>query len=284
VNFSVKTIRTWKKFNEFVLDDPFVNRHSKGDPRNTWLYRGQKKGIWKLQTTLERAMSHWDVPLANAQEIEAQMVRDFRRKYKGNELNRVESDIFYCLALMQHHGAPTRLLDCTYSPFVAARFAIDIDGEHPVIWRFRAQWCEDQAKRKVGSHLIDNRSRDKSRDDSTFKRTYMRNSPKRFVLGENPFPLNERIILQQGIFLCPGDITASFEDNLRHMDGWESKTNVMKIKLKMTSVELKHFANVLRQMNVNADVLFPGLDGFARSFGERIYYFDDLAKRGIGGC
>jgi hypothetical protein len=56
-----------------------------------------------------------------------------------------------------------------------------------------------------------------------------------------------------------------------------------KKQLKMTSHrDEKKFANVLRQMNVGADVLFPGLDGFARSFGERIYYFDNLAKRGIG--
>jgi hypothetical protein len=274
VNFAETSVNTLEALYAHIL-------HA-DDSGSTWIYRGQEND-WSLRPTLERVLSHSEIGFVNAQKIENQMVRDFRRKYKGSELARVESDTFYCLALMQHHGAPTRLLDCTYSPFVAARFAIKAGGEKPVIWRFRAQWCEDGAKTSVGEHLIESRSRDRARNDQTFRTIYMANSAKRFALGENPFPLNERIILQQGIFLCPGDVTTPFEQNLKSMNGWDSTGNVLKIVLDLPRPMRKKLANVLRQMNLSSDVLFPGLDGFARSFGERIYYFDDLAQRGIGG-
>jgi hypothetical protein len=50
----------------------------------------------------------------------------------------------------------------------------------------------------------------------------------------------------------------------------------------MSKAELKNFAESLRKMNVSSNVLFPGLDGFTRSFGERLGYFEGLVERDIG--
>src|SRR5438445_599273 len=43
-------------------------------------------------------------------------------------------DDFPWLALMQDHGAPTRLLDFTWSPYVAAFFALHNTTHEGVIW------------------------------------------------------------------------------------------------------------------------------------------------------
>jgi FRG domain len=264
-------VESWRDFNEFVLQQE----------SGWWIYRGQKSD-WPLKTTLERAIAHWAINFSNAPGIETHTIRDFKRKYRGPMRDLVESDTFYCLALMQHHGAPTRLLDCTYSPFVAARAAPEVGGDQPVVWCIRAKWCESQAEAIVGFDVIAQRGRDASRNDLTFRPLYIDGARKPFVLGETPFPMNERVVLQQGIFLCPGDITRSIEDNVTSMNGWDLPENIIKIVVKMTIREKVRLADNLRLMNVNSDVLFPGLDGFARSFGERLYYFERLAKRGIG--
>ena len=43
-------------------------------------------------------------------------------------------DDFEWMALMQHHGAPTRLIDFTWSPYVAAFFALERTLADGVVW------------------------------------------------------------------------------------------------------------------------------------------------------
>ncbi len=87
--------------------------------------------------------------------------------------------------------------------------------------------------------------------------------------------MNERLTLQQGLFLCPGDISKSFENNLKNLEGWDDGNNILKLNLKLDlSDKSRHeFANNLNRMNLNSAVLFPGLDGFGFSFQERILHY-----------
>ena len=77
-----------------------------------------------METTLERIIKPWDRELA--EKSEGLSLRTFQKKVHHYLAHDVlpESKLGW-LALMQHHGAPTRLLDFTESPFIALFFAFD---------------------------------------------------------------------------------------------------------------------------------------------------------------
>jgi NAD(P)-dependent dehydrogenase (short-subunit alcohol dehydrogenase family) len=74
-----------------------------------------------------------------AQDREPSVIREFKRRYHHYALHiRQLSHDLEWLSVMQHHGAPTRLLDWTYSLHVAAYFgaesAIATEDADAAIW------------------------------------------------------------------------------------------------------------------------------------------------------
>jgi hypothetical protein len=101
-SFAEKTITSWRDFHEFVLEQT-------SSTSDRWIYRGQTEKKWSLKTTIERALSDWEIEPKCATLIEFQTIREFRRRLRDPEHDRVHTDTLFCLALMQHYGAPTRL-------------------------------------------------------------------------------------------------------------------------------------------------------------------------------
>jgi hypothetical protein len=95
-----------------------------------WMFRGQKDARWNLKTTFERLTD-----IAKPKDIinlEIGLLRKFERELPLYS-RRVpkDKDLIELFSLMQHYGTPTRLLDWTYSLYIATYFALeDIEWEN----------------------------------------------------------------------------------------------------------------------------------------------------------
>jgi hypothetical protein len=65
--------------------------------------------------------------------------------------------------------------------------------------------------------------------------------------------------------MCPGDVTRSFEENLRGLPGHKSKKNAIKFILAMSEEERWEALEDLYNLNITRATLFPDLGGFASS-------------------
>lgn len=264
MGFAVKTITTWEEF----LQLPHIAEDS-------WIYRGQAED-WALKTSLERACGRSNIHLKDAPLLEKALITNFRRRYDGSDQRFVLADTLYCLALMQHHGAPTRLLDWTYSPYVALYFALEFSNGASVVWCVNQAWWSEQARVIVGDKHYDKRIKYETRNDESFIPLYMTAKPHRMVYLENPFFFNQRLNIQQGVFLCAGDVAAPFEENLKALKGCYHESAVIKIICDIKIEDRLRAMKELHKMNIHRESLFPGLDGFAQSLSHRLWMYQKL--------
>jgi hypothetical protein len=290
----VKQIDTWEAFVSRIAQyrERSGGRGSSQRVDSTrgshWIFRGVA-GYGTLQTSLELACKSAGVSRAYTPEVEWQIVREFRRHYAGPDQERVESDLLYCLGLMRHYGAPTRLLDWTYSPYVAFFFALErfSPGRTPYrhsgyIWCLETDSCGERVRQIVGNTLIEERLDDLTRNSQSFEKLYMPKQRKKFVCPENPRHFHERHRIQQGVFLCPGDVAATFQQNLDQITSGTPAAKLVQLQIRMTRQERNRALSELARANVTRASLFPGLDGFAQSLNQRLPFFQMLARRRTG--
>ena len=212
MQIQTETIPTWTDFMRLCASD-FTD---------VWHFRGALDN-WILETALQRTARNWRIPLKEIPQIEQALLREFMRAYPPDASTPPpdNNDTLGWLSLMQHHGAPTRLLDWSYSPYVAAFFGLDALLRHGDENRKAAVWALSYkplaaAQNLVPAHLGKAfQEYAMTREGALFRTIFMDAEPPiTFAPIVNPYRLHERLVLQQGVFLCQGNICLPFEENL----------------------------------------------------------------------
>lgn len=223
--------------------------------RSPFAFRGQSHANTDLSSGLLRLAAGRDTAA-----LEQHLLRNFR-KYAHTDIG--DRSIWHWLALAQHRGLPTRLLDWTYSPFVALHFAtsslphMDEDGS---VWMFNFV----EANRALPARLrriLDREGSDtwtvemleRFRSLAEFDRL----SRRPFVLFLEPPSLDPRITNQFALFsLMPGASS--------RLDTWLAHAPQLARRIIVPAPLKWEIRDKLDQLNINERVLFPGLDGLSR--------------------
>ncbi len=244
-----------------------------GQQRPHTIYRGQANEGWKLSTSLQRACEMNDAGLQSAHLREQRLLSSFKRHFHGYTQNIPnDEDELRWLALMQHHGAPTRLMDWSYSILVAAYFALESTDTDCAIWEIDTEWLRENARKRYESYKLTYVSSAIHHGKSThaefnkhFRDTFLPDNFS-FVRLLSPYFRDERITTQQSAFVCPGKVSVPFMTNLVEMRDDLSGLRKIVIPLRLR----KEFLYYLFTANIGRFSLFPGLDGFSASL--RIFH------------
>lgn len=240
---------------------PWLDQRLEELKPRAWLFRGHSNASWDLRTSLDRLFDEAQEIIKNnrgkgrrfaKKTHEKLLIKSFQKnanlylKFLPDYSKPLE-----WLAIMQHYGTPTRLLDVTLSPYNAIYFALEEGTSDCCVFAF------NHAEIKKINKTILKKNTYKQIQEEIFKNS------ERFITVFNPEYGNERLVPQKGLFLVQSQIDETFEnylgDYLQFADEDVCIKYIIPANLRYQGIER------LQRMNITAATLFPGIDGFCRS-------------------
>jgi hypothetical protein len=281
----VRTVRITtigQLLDEVTPDDPDP---ATGRWRDSGVYRGATAAQWPLLTSLDRLGG--TAPPHTKRELEAHVLRNFIRYARPYFPGHVQSD-WELLVAAQHHGVPTRLLDWTYSPLVAAHFAT---ATHVEAERDRAVWRLDwkavhrafglpelalslsDVERLLGHErrpctpwtLFEREGEGEAPDGAPELPCSREGQGRAFACMIEPPSLDARIVAQSAAFTLMSDTTRAFDAFLDAHDLGEALTRYL-----IPADAVPRLRDQLDLVGMDERRLFPDLDGVAARL--RRYY------------
>jgi hypothetical protein len=246
----METIGSWREFDEAIADAG-EQASRRGHAHSSLVFRGLARATYSNRTSLARLGEE-------APRLERHLLRNFR-KYAHRE--RPGPTLWDWMALAQHHGLPTRLLDWTFSPFVAAHFATVSSAEDDgVVW---AVDCAAAHELLPGS-LSDTLDAEGATVFTTEMLATHAPTPsdldeldgEPFLVFFEPPSLDDRIVNQSAVLSALSDPALSLDD------WFETHPGVARA-WRITPEAKAQIRDRLDQGNITERVLMPGLEGLA---------------------
>ena len=246
-------VRTWNELQHELYRDSW--NAELGRFRSRCAFRGISDAGYRLETTLMRLRGKYG-------ELENHLLRNFK-KYAHRDVVSGNST-WHWLAVAQHFGLPTRLLDWTYSPFCALHFAtsdlekFDTDG---VVWAInyvRAhRLLPENLKLQLEQEGANVFTVDMLSESVKTLQELDRLCEAPFVLFFEPPSIDDRIANQFAFFSVMSDPQTLLDD-------WIEQHSTVGRKI-IIPADLKwEIRDKLDQANITERVLFPGLDGLSK--------------------
>ena len=131
------------------------------DPEKwAWAFRGISRHEYRLESKLERELkgrtgSDYNIDRQTAEDYLLSQFKRAAHHFAEPSMVPGKDDTLEWLALMQHYGAPTRLLDFTRYPYVACFFALKIADTKDccAIWAIDTNWIVAKSLSRVERKL-----------------------------------------------------------------------------------------------------------------------------------
>lgn len=245
--------KDWNDLMDQLFGDSW--REDLGRYRSNYVYRGLSSVSYDLRPSLSR-------PRRDYVKVENAMLRAFK-KY-ARQTTHLEESIWNLLAVAQHHGLPTRLLDWTYSPLVALHFVTARDekfGEDGVVWAVDCALTNEHLPpslkgllRKEGSMVFTAEMLERAA--STLEEFHALGEED-FVAFFEPPSLDARMVNQYALFSLMSTPAGC-------LGQWLEQNHEQYRKVIVPARLKREVRDRLDQANITERVLFPGLDGLSR--------------------
>lgn len=246
-------IKDWTDLHTQLFEDSWIDEIKRF--RSPFAFRG----IADKNQRLASSIMHIG---GNYADMEKHLIRNFK-KYAHKDI--FENDSFWnWISLAKHHGLPTRIVDWTFSPYVAMHFmtqdvkSYNTDG---VIWGVNFKQIHEMLPKKLkkilseeGSDVFTVESISSVINDFN---DFNSLSGDTLLIFFEPPSIDERIVNQYALFsvLSKADF---------YLDDW-LREHPKVYKRFIVPAELKwEIRDKLDQANITERVLFPGLDGLSK--------------------